>query len=96
MINLRILYRTDPRVHSCPDCNKPGTLKKSRSRNILEKIIKIISPLSTFRCKECGWRGYKSAYLFTSKSLQAIFIYLILFLVTSYLVSFILKRFIIK
>ena len=93
---MRIFFKTDPRIHYCPECKKQGGLKKSRSRNLIEKIIKIISPYSTFRCKLCGWRGYKSAYLFNWKSVQAIFIYILLIAATIIIVGFVLKRFIIN
>lgn len=96
MLNLRILYRTDPRVHFCPGCNKQGGLKKSRSRNLAEKIVKVLTPFSRFRCKLCGWRGYKSAYILKAASFKAIFIYVFLFVGTLAVVSFVLKRFILK
>lgn len=93
-LNLRVLYRTDARITPCPDCQKFGTLKRSRSRNTVEKIIKIFTPLTTFRCKECGWRGYKSSYVFKTASVKAILIYLFILLATAFVVRFILLRFI--
>lgn len=95
-IDLRILHRMDPRIKNCPDCGKFGSLKRSRSRNAFEKFVKLITPVTTFRCKECGWRGFKSSYVFHSKSAKAIFIYLILLLGTAFVVRFILLRFILK
>lgn len=94
--NLRILYRTDARVQPCPTCGKIGTLKRSHSRSLFEKIVKLFLPITTFRCKECGWRGFKSAYVFKLASIKSLFFYLILFLGTAFIVSFILQRFILK
>ncbi len=94
--NLRIFYRTDPRIRFCPGCDNQGTLKKSHSRGIIEKFVKTITPLSKFRCRECGWRGYKSAYVLRLSSLKAIIFYVLLFLSAAVIVSFILRRFILK
>jgi len=95
-INLKVLYRTDARVTSCPDCNKFGSLKRSRSRNTFEKMVKYITPFTTFRCKECGWRGFKSNYIFKAASFKAIMLYIILLLGTAFIVRFIILRFIVK
>ena len=43
---------------SCPHCGRVGTLHRSRSRNFREKLIKFLLPYKTYRCKECGWRGF--------------------------------------
>ncbi|RJP59303.1 MAG: hypothetical protein C4543_06860 [Ignavibacteriales bacterium] len=96
MLNLKILYKTDPRIHFCPDCKKQGGLKKSRSRNFYEKFVKFLTPFSMYRCQLCGWRGFKSGYLIKAASFKSLFIYFFLFAITIMVVSFILKRFIIK
>ena len=43
----------------CPKC-KEYSLHKSRSRNLIEKGIKRLAVISTYRCGQCGWRGWMS------------------------------------
>ncbi len=46
------------RLQPCPHCGKFGTLHRSRSRNLKERLVKFFLPYKIYRCSECGWRGY--------------------------------------
>jgi ssDNA-binding Zn-finger/Zn-ribbon topoisomerase 1 len=45
----------------CPKCGE-YSLHKSRSKNIIEKGIKKIIFLRTYRCGSCKWRGWMSKH----------------------------------
>lgn len=47
------------RLEACPHCGKFGTLHRSRSRNIYEKLVKFFLPYKIYKCSECGWRGFR-------------------------------------
>ena len=40
----------------CPNCGQSA--HRSHSRNFRESFIKRATPYKTFRCRECGWRGF--------------------------------------
>jgi hypothetical protein len=40
----------------CPNCGEIAY--RSHTRNFRESFIKRLSPLRTYRCHDCGWRGY--------------------------------------
>jgi hypothetical protein len=44
---------------NCPSCGD-YSLEKSRSRSQFEKIVKVLTPLRTYRCHHCNWRGWIS------------------------------------
>jgi predicted RNA-binding Zn-ribbon protein involved in translation (DUF1610 family) len=41
----------------CPRCGEYN-LYRSHSKNILERAVKNILPLKTYRCHNCNWRGW--------------------------------------
>lgn len=78
---------------TCPECK--NKLYRSHSRGVTEQVIKTISPLRTYRCHECGWRGWiaiKSRKnpnpLFTRKVLSVVVIVVGTILVTILAVYF--------
>lgn len=79
----------------CPECNKTGSLHRSRSRNMLEQIIRHTTFMKTFRCNECGWRGFRSTVVITKKSIRTLTIYFILILITAILARYLLLNFIV-
>lgn len=43
----------------CPKCG--GPVHRSRTRGFGEKLVKMLSANRTYRCFECGWRGWLEA-----------------------------------
>ena len=77
---------------NCPSCSNANSLRNSRPRKNLEKLIKSVTWFDLYRCKNCGWRGYKSNLRLTAKTLKTFLIYLLLMLVSAFIVSQILKK----
>jgi len=81
------IYR-NPQLSRCPSCTALATLHRSRARNMWEQIVRKTTFYKTYRCKECGWRGFRSTITFTRKSLKAIIIYASLILLTAWLARY--------
>lgn len=94
MIRDGFIFKKNPNYEKCPSCSAPGTLRKSRPRNEIEKIMKYLTPYGTYRCKKCGWRGYRSRFVLTTQSLKNGLLYLILIIFSAFIVLQILKRFV--
>lgn len=92
MKKLEILADKNPLFGKCPSCNKLGTMHKSRTRNFKEGLIKQFTFWNVYRCKSCGWRGYRSTLSFTSKSLINLAYYAVIILVVAYVILTILKK----
>lgn len=88
----RAYYKINPAYSSCPSCKSSGTLMKSHSRNLGEKIINNISIYRFYRCKQCGWRGLLRTVAFTSSSIGVVFLYLLLVSGAAFITYQILKR----
>ena len=43
----------------CPKCGSP--VHRSRTRGLGEKLVKLLTANRTYRCFECGWRGWLQA-----------------------------------
>ncbi|MBU2492625.1 MAG: hypothetical protein KJ571_08380 [Bacteroidetes bacterium] len=93
MPGTNILFKKDSVFQKCPECKKNGTLRVSRSRNIWETLIKRFTVLKLFRCKECGWRGYKSTLGFTFESFKTLLMYIAIALICGLAVKMIIQRF---
>lgn len=94
MVTQGLIFKKNPVYEKCPSCALIGSLRKSRSRTFWEKIIKNITLLGVYRCKKCGWRGYRTRFVLTKKSLRNAFVYLILVLISALIINQILKRFV--
>jgi hypothetical protein len=44
---------SNPLFAKCPSCSSSDTLRISRARNSIEKIVKALSWYELFRCKKC-------------------------------------------
>ncbi|MCX7875826.1 MAG: hypothetical protein N2321_06615 [Melioribacteraceae bacterium] len=84
----KILFYRNPQFSKCPSCKSIGTLHRSRARNMWEQIVRKTSFIKTYRCKECGWRGFRSTLIFTKKSLKTIIVYIVLMALTAYLAQY--------
>ena len=94
MVTQGLIFKKNPIYEKCPSCSLSNSLRKSHSRSIWEKIIKNATPFGVYRCKKCGWRGYRTRIILTKKSLKNAFVYLILVLTSAFIVSQLLKRFV--
>jgi hypothetical protein len=43
----------------CPKC--AGPVHRSRTRGFNEKLVKMLTANRTYRCFDCGWRGWLEA-----------------------------------
>lgn len=92
--NLKIIDYRNPVLAKCPECKTFGKMRRSRSRTLLEQIIKRMTHFRIYSCENCDWRGYRSTLVFARNSLKSLFIYFVLMLVTAYIVYFILQQFV--
>ncbi len=90
-LDYKIIVSKNPVFDKCPSCGEIGTLHRSRARNTKERLIKALTPFKIYRCKKCGWRGYRSTITLTLGSLKAIILYLFLAALTAYIVIFAIK-----
>lgn len=54
----RIITRREPQYYKCPVCDNEGTLYRSHTKNIVERLIRSSSLYNIYRCHSCNWRGY--------------------------------------
>ena len=94
--NPTVLIHWNPQFGKCPNCKSIGTLHRSRTKNMFEQIIRRISFFKTYRCKECGWRGFRSTLIFTRKSIRQVFIYLIIIIITAIIARYLIVNFALK
>ena len=75
----------------CPACKNEGELRSSRARNTKERLIKFLTWYDLYRCKKCGWRGWKANFALNKSSIRTIILYLALMILTAFIVYNILK-----
>ncbi|MCU7495558.1 MAG: hypothetical protein HF314_13420 [Ignavibacteria bacterium] len=92
MRNLAIINYKNPAFDRCPECHKTGVLHRSRARNFGEEIIKKLTFWGMYRCKSCGWRGYRSRLFISSRSFVNLFYYGVIILAAAFIVWSVLKR----
>jgi len=88
-----ILFRRDADFQKCPDCQTSGSLRNSRSRNFLEAVIKRVTFFKIYRCRKCGWRGYRSSLVFTFGSFKILLLYLVIAVICGFVVRMVINRF---
>jgi hypothetical protein len=86
MNQAKIFFRRNPAMGKCPSCKSIGTLNKSHSRTVSEKIVKNLTFYRLYKCKECDWRGFLAIVFFTSRSVFNLLLYLILFSFAGYVI----------
>ena len=89
----KVLIHRNPQFGKCPACKKSGTIHRSRSRSVLEQIAQLTSIIKIYKCKECGWRGFRSTLVITKKSVQSIFAYLVLIIIAAFIVRYIILHY---
>jgi predicted RNA-binding Zn-ribbon protein involved in translation (DUF1610 family) len=75
----------------CPSCKSESTLRNSRARNIKERIIKAITWFELYRCKKCGWRGWRTNIILEQRAFKKIIIYTLLMMIAAFIVYNLLK-----
>lgn len=75
----------------CPSCKNVGELRNSRARNTKERIIKYVTWYELYRCKKCGWRGWKANFVFSKSFVRNIVLYIVLMIIAAIIVYNILK-----
>ncbi|MFA5804454.1 MAG: hypothetical protein WC879_07400 [Melioribacteraceae bacterium] len=91
--NPKVLVHMNPQFGKCPQCKSVGTLHRSRAKSMFEQIVRRITFFKTYRCKECGWRGFRSTLIFTRKSVRHIIIYTIIIIITALLARYLILNF---
>jgi predicted RNA-binding Zn-ribbon protein involved in translation (DUF1610 family) len=91
-VNLRLFIRKNVQLARCPNCGKIASLRRSRTRNIVEKLLKRIK-LSPYFCQSCGWRGKIFSYKVSKHFIQLILMYIILMILSAYIVNKFLKSY---
>jgi hypothetical protein len=91
-LQLKIFFKTFPETSRCPSCSAIGKLRRSRSRGILEEVIKFTNIFGVYKCRECGWRGYLRKYTINRYSFIAISFYMFLIFSVAYVITKVLKK----
>jgi predicted RNA-binding Zn-ribbon protein involved in translation (DUF1610 family) len=75
----------------CPSCKSESTLRTSRARNTKEKTIQAITWFVLYRCKKCGWRGWKANFIMEQRIIKKILFYGLLMGLAAFIVYNLLK-----
>jgi predicted RNA-binding Zn-ribbon protein involved in translation (DUF1610 family) len=87
-----LFINKDFSFYPCPECGKTEKIRKSRTRNLLEYILKRIFRFNYYRCRECGWRGKRFSLSLRRKSIKHLLVYLLMGIVFAILCREFLKR----
>ena len=79
---IELLYNNS-HFGECPACKTIGSLQRSHAKNMFEQIIRKITIFKPYRCKECGWRGFKITVSFSRKFFRRILFYVLLMIFTA-------------
>jgi|GEM_PF-1528677 len=75
----------------CPKCGEYA-LTRSRSKHVLEKIVKALLPLRTYRCHHCHWRGWRKKQKPKTKGFfRKMLLFYILVLFIAIVVAYVLR-----
>ena len=85
-------FKKDASFDVCPQCKAVGKLRRSRSNNAIEKIVKKTGLFNYYRCRECGWRGTRLIIGFGKTSLKTLLVYLLLMIGTAVVVKFVVQK----
>jgi len=92
-MDFRLLKRYRPEFAKCVNCGEAGTLKKYRSRGIIDRIAKLFF-FKLFFCKSCQWRGRYFTLKLAKHWLRSLFIYIAIIFGTAFIIYYYLERFI--
>ena len=79
-------------VMLCPQCG--GHTHRSHTRGFRERLVKGLTSLKTYRCHECGWRGWLRAgdSPHRRNSLRTIISVLVTLLITTLLALYVVDK----
>ncbi len=60
------------RRFKCPSCAGENTLRNSRPRNTKEKLLHLVAFIKIYKCRKCGWRGWKINFSIDAKVIRKI------------------------
>ena len=75
----------------CPACSNENTLRNSHARTTKERIIKTLTWFELYKCKKCGWRGWKMNIYFEQRLIKKIILYVLLMIIAAFVVYNLLK-----
>lgn len=79
------------RRFKCPSCSEMSSLRISRARNSREKLILLIPFVEIYRCRKCGWRGWKFNLFLDQMYVKKSIVYIFLIIITAIIVYNLLK-----
>jgi predicted RNA-binding Zn-ribbon protein involved in translation (DUF1610 family) len=85
-MNTKLFIRRNILLNRCPGCNSIATLRRSRSRNLFERVLKLIK-LKPYVCRECGWRGKIFPFKPAKNILTLLLFYALVVVVSVYIVK---------
>ena len=85
-----MLFESFPHI-KCPSCSEVSSLRKSRPKNTKERLYRATRLVEYYRCRKCGWRGWKINWSLSSKAIHKIVIYVLLALLSAFIVYNLLK-----
>jgi len=78
----RVLY-SNSQYGVCPACKTTGYLQRSHAKNMFEQIVRKITLFKPYRCKECGWRGFKFTVTFSRHFFKRVLFYLMIMFIAA-------------
>lgn len=88
----KILLKTDHTFAKCPNCGAVGKLRRSKTKNSVERSWKL-GFWGYYRCRECDWRGKKLSISMRRITYKTIILYLFLMLATAVIVRLVIQKF---
>lgn len=88
----KVIIKKNIGLSRCPSCKEIASLKKSKTRGIIEFLMKLFS-LRPYTCKECGWRGEIFKYKMAKGGFKTLLLYFGLIILSAIIMRFILKSF---
>lgn len=78
----KIFFHIDPSFKKCPSCGETNSLRRSRTKNLRENLMKYTQLIKIYRCRKCNWRGPLSTLVITKQSIKNLLIYIVVLLFT--------------
>jgi len=91
-LQLKIFFKAFPETSKCPSCGKIGTIRRSRTKNFAEFLVKSSGVANLYKCRECGWRGPLKKYTVNKYSFVTLIFYAILIFSVAYIITNVLKK----